>query len=189
MCLMTHPPVHPRREVPGPRCPLSAPSRRSGVFRLAFFSLSSDTTAWLGFCLGFFLSTAVVAGGMSAAGESPSSSDLESTAIPVPNSLPPAAKLALTHSELFELKGSSFRIMCKICGFKATTSAHKLVYGHYLREPGNDIGTCIAVEKLKADYPEFYNQLATKRDTLNRKRKSSPSLRLGASLPLSFFVS
>ena len=102
-------------------------------------------------------------------GEAPSSSDHE--AIPVPDSMPPAAKLALSHSQLFEVKGASFRFKCNICGFKATSSAHKLIYGHYLREGGNDIGTCVDPEKLEAEYPEFYSRLTEKRDKLAAKRR------------------
>ena len=91
--------------------------------------------------------------------------------IPIPDSMPRAAKLALSHSKLLEVKGSSFRFKCNICGFKATTSAHKLIYGHYLREAGNDIGTCVDPEKLEADYPEFYSRLIEKRDKLAAKRR------------------
>ena len=91
--------------------------------------------------------------------------------IAVPAGLPIGVKLALTHCRLWEIKGSSFRITCKICGFSGVVSAHKLTYGHYLRQKRNDITSCIAVSKLEEDYPEFYEAIKAKGDSLEGKRK------------------
>ena len=72
---------------------------------------------------------------------------------PPPDSLPPMAKLALKHCKLYACIGSSFRIACDLCGFGedtgVVTNAHKLIYGHYLAEKGNDIATCLSLGKLK----------------------------------------
>ena len=76
--------------------------------------------------------------------------------VPVPDSLPAGSKMALQHCTLYEIKGSCFRLLCDICGWTGTTSAHKLTYGHYLRQKGNDIDTCVAPAKLEAEYPESY---------------------------------
>ena len=91
--------------------------------------------------------------------------------VPVPDSLPAGSKMALQHCTLYEIKGSCFRLLCDICGWTGTTSAHKLTYGHYLRQKGNDIDTCVAPAKLEADYPEFWAQLNAKLDNLNEKRR------------------
>ena len=77
-------------------------------------------------------------------------------AIEVPTHLTAAAKFVLSQSTLFELRGSSFKIKCKLCGFEVVTSTHKLLYGHYLRVEKSDIEKCITLDAIKERQPEFY---------------------------------
>ena len=91
--------------------------------------------------------------------------------IPFPAHLAPGAKLALSHCRLWEIKGASFRITCKICGFSGVVSVHKLTYGHYLRLKGNDIQGCVQLLKLEQEYPEFFEALSAKGNSLTGKRK------------------
>ena len=82
-----------------------------------------------------------------------------------------ADRIAFQQCDVFEKKGSSYRVCCKICGFKVTTSAHKMLSGHYLRAPTIQIHHCISREKLQEDMPEFLQALQDRQTSLHTKRK------------------
>ena len=85
------------------------------------------------------------------------------------------ASKKIQQCDLLEVKGSSFRIKCKLCGlggsFGIVTSTHKLAYGHFLGKPGNDIRPCVCPETLQRDQPTFYAELKVKGDALAKKRQ------------------
>ena len=95
--------------------------------------------------------------------------------IPLPDSLPPMAKLALKHCKLYACVGSSFRVACDLCGFGedtgVVTSTHKLIYGHYLAEKGNDIGTCLSLGKLKEADEAWLAEMQSRQQKLASKRQ------------------
>ena len=95
--------------------------------------------------------------------------------IPVPLDVPEAAKLVLSKCAMYEVKGTSFRVSCKICGMGGSqgivTSTHKLVYGHFLGQPKNDIRPCVSAKILAREHPEFAAALQSRLDALNKKRK------------------
>ena len=82
-----------------------------------------------------------------------------------------ADHIAFAQSEIYAKKGSSYRVKCRVCYRQFTTSAHKMIYGHYLHQPENSIVKCVAREKLQSDYPEFYVSLAAREEKLGFKRK------------------
>ena len=82
-----------------------------------------------------------------------------------------ADRVAFQQCDVFEKKGSPYRVKCRICGLKVTTSSHKIIYGHYLRDRGVQIAWCIASDKLQADYPEFMEALQDRQASLRLKRK------------------
>ena len=49
-------------------------------------------------------------------------------AIEVPTHLTAAAKFVLSQSTLFELRGSSFKIKCKLCGFEVVSHPQAIVW-------------------------------------------------------------
>lgn len=97
--------------------------------------------------------------------------DCERQPIPVPQHLPAGTLFALTHCTLWSVKGSSFAVTCDICGFSGTTSTHKLTYGHYLGQKGNDIQRCVSLVILEKNYGDWYTALAAKGSALAKKRK------------------
>ena len=78
---------------------------------------------------------------------------------------------AFAQCDIFEKKGSSFRVKCRICGWQGTTGSHKLIYGHYLHQKNNHIYTCVTREKLQQDHPEFWTTLTAHEEGLHFKRK------------------
>jgi hypothetical protein len=80
-------------------------------------------------------------------------------------------RIAMQQCDIYEKKGNSYRVRCRICFWVGTTSSHKLIYGHYLHQPGSHIGKCVTREKLKKDYPEFYETLTARESSLHFKRK------------------
>lgn len=72
-------------------------------------------------------------------------------------------------------KGSSYAVTCNICGLGGdsglTTSLHKLTYGHYLAQPGNDIKPCVSRAILQAQHPEWFKLLTDKEEKLRVKRR------------------
>ena len=69
-------------------------------------------------------------------------------------------------------KGSScYAAECQVCGKKLSTTAHKMMYGHYLGKKDQHIGVhCVSVNKLRVDHPAFLAELTSRWDTLERKR-------------------
>jgi hypothetical protein len=94
---------------------------------------------------------------------------------PVPICLPAEAtnadKTEFAQCDIFEKKGSSFRVKCRICGWQGTTGSHKLIYGHYLHQKNNCITTCVTREKLQQEHAEFYATLTAREEALHFKRK------------------
>ena len=82
-----------------------------------------------------------------------------------------ADHIAFGQSDIFEKKNSSYRVRCRVCYRQFTTSAHKMIYGHYLHQPHNSIVTCVAREKLQLDHPEFFQSLVAREAKLGYKRK------------------
>ena len=97
------------------------------------------------------------------------------SAIPIPDGLPPLAQLLLQQCQLLQVKGSSFRIKCQLCGLGGAqgivTSLHKLAYCHFLGGKGLDIRPCVSAEILERDHPNFYAELKARRDALDKKRQ------------------
>ena len=91
--------------------------------------------------------------------------------ISLPSDASKADRIAFQQCDVFEKKGSSFRVCCRICGLKVTTSSHKMMYGHYLGEPTVKIHRCISREKLQENYPEFLQALLARQTSLTSKRK------------------
>ena len=89
----------------------------------------------------------------------------------LPADAPKADLVAFAQCDIFEKKGSSFRVKCRICGWQGTTSNHKLTYGHYLHQKNNSIATCVTREKLQQEHPEFYGTLTAREEALHFKRK------------------
>ena len=79
--------------------------------------------------------------------------------------------VAFVQCDIFEKKGSSFRVKCKICGCQGTASNHKFHYDHYLHQQGNGINVCVKREKLQQDHPEFYATLTAREEALHFKRQ------------------
>ena len=81
--------------------------------------------------------------------------------------------VAFAQCDIFEKKGSSYRVRCRICGWQGTTSNHKLIYGHYLHQKNNGINVCVTRTraKLEEDHPEFYGTLTAREEVLHVKRK------------------
>ena len=79
--------------------------------------------------------------------------------------------IAFAQSEIYQKKGASYRVKCRVCYRQFTTSAHKMIYGHYLHQPHTSIVKCVAREKLESDYAEFYQSLVAKEEKLGFKRK------------------
>ena len=82
-----------------------------------------------------------------------------------------ADHIAFAQSEIYAKKGSSYRVKCRVCYRGFTTSAHKMIYGHYLHQPDNSIVKCVAREKLQEDHAEFYQSLVAREEKLGFKRK------------------
>jgi hypothetical protein len=97
--------------------------------------------------------------------------DSQQQPIEVPDNVTALGKLALRKCLLFACRGSSFQVECQICGWEGTSSAHKLIYGHYLRQGGNEITFCVALSKLQSDHTEFFLELKAKGDALEKKRR------------------
>ena len=87
--------------------------------------------------------------------ESVESLPAEPVSICLPADAPKADLVAFAQCDIFEKKGSSFRVKCRICGWQGTTSNHKLIYGHYLHQKNSSIATCVTREKLQQEHPEF----------------------------------
>ena len=83
--------------------------------------------------------------------------------------------LALSQCTVHGQKGSSYTVTCNICGLGGekglTTSVHKLMYGHYLHQSGNDIRPCIARALLRSQHPEWFELLLSREASLLKKRK------------------
>ena len=88
----------------------------------------------------------------------------------LPDDAVPADRIAFAQSEIYAKKGSSYRVKCRVCYRGFTTSAHKMIYGHYLHQPDSSIVKCVAREKLQEDHPEFYQSLVAKEEKLGFKR-------------------
>ena len=82
-----------------------------------------------------------------------------------------ADKTAFAQCDIFQKKGPSFRVRCRICGWVGTTGSHKLIYGHYLHQKNSSITTCVTREKLQQEHPEFYATLTAREEGLHFKRK------------------
>lgn len=95
----------------------------------------------------------------------------DETPLAVPAHLPPLTQLALKLCDVFELRGSSFRVKCTVCGLRITASTHKLIYGHYLRQPRNDIKWCVDLSILARDHPGFHADVVQKQEKLDNKRR------------------
>ena len=69
-------------------------------------------------------------------------------------------------------KGScAYSAECLVCGKKLNTSAHKMMYGHYLGIKNLHMSVhCVSQSKLKADHPDFHASLVDRWATLERKR-------------------
>ena len=52
-----------------------------------------------------------------------------------------------------------------------TTSANKMLYGHYLGEKGKDIRRCVTKEKLREEYPLFMAEFEGRQSKLAAKRR------------------
>ncbi|KAL1511976.1 hypothetical protein AB1Y20_005254 [Prymnesium parvum] len=51
---------------------------------------------------------------------------------------------------------SSYKATCGICGKKVNTTPHKMMYGHYLHKPNQNMATvCVAISILHRDNPAF----------------------------------
>ena len=84
----------------------------------------------------------------------------------------PLGKLAFQHCDIYEKKGAtSYRVKCNICGHHVTTSASRLLYGHYLHEGGRNVKPCVTIEKLERDHPIFMRDVQARSTTLSLKRK------------------
>jgi hypothetical protein len=89
----------------------------------------------------------------------------------------PAAKQhpALEKCTVHTTKGSSYVVTCTICGLGGedglTTSLHKLTYGHYLHQKGNDITTCVSRAVLSNTHGEWFSKLTALEDKLRMKRR------------------
>ena len=79
--------------------------------------------------------------------------------------------IAFAQCDIFEKKGSSYRVKCRICGWQGTTSNHKIIYGHYLHQKGNGINVCVTREKLQQDHSEFFGTMTAREEGLHFKRK------------------
>ena len=82
-----------------------------------------------------------------------------------------ADHIAFAQCDIFEKSGASYRVKCRVCFRQFTISCHKMIYGHYLHQPQNNIVKCVAREKLQSEYPEFYASLAAREEKLGFKRK------------------
>ena len=91
--------------------------------------------------------------------------------ISLPANASKADHIAFAQCDVFEKKGSSFRVCCRICGFRVTTSSHKMLYGHYLRQPNVKITRCVTRAKLESEHPEFAHTLMAREMSLSHKRK------------------
>ena len=69
-------------------------------------------------------------------------------------------------------KGSSmYAAECLVCGKKLSTTAHKMMYGHYMGKKDQHMSVhCVSVNKLRADHPAFLAELSMRWETLERKR-------------------
>ena len=114
-------------------------------------------------------SSNVSAAGANAEGDV--ANDVGMLVISVPPGSSARISLALRHCTIWEKKGSSFVVTCNICGFRGTVSVHKLLYGHYLGQKGNDVQRCVTGAMLESRYPEFYAEVMGKASTLENKRK------------------
>ena len=82
-----------------------------------------------------------------------------------------ADHIAFAQSEIYQKKGASYRVKCRVCYRQFTTSAHNMLYGHYLHQPHTSIVKCVAREKLESEHAEFYQSLVAKEEKLGFKRK------------------
>jgi hypothetical protein len=106
-----------------------------------------------------------------ASGDDSAASGDDALPIELPEHLSAMTKFALTHCDVYQMKGSSFRLKCRVCGFKVTTSVHKLIYGHYLRQPNANIGKCVTLDRLQELHPLFHSALVEKQTKLAQKRR------------------
>ena len=89
----------------------------------------------------------------------------------LPHDASKADHVAFAQCDIYEKKGSSFRVCCRVCGFRVTTSSHKMIFGHYLRQPNVRITRCVTREKLESEHPEFAQTLKEREMSLWQKRK------------------
>ena len=67
---------------------------------------------------------------------------------------------------------SSTEVRCDICGFERKMTPHKMGYGHYLRQAGNDVKQfCVGLDILQRDHTDFYAELIKRKTELDNKRK------------------
>ncbi len=87
----------------------------------------------------------------------------------------PQQPFPLEHCIVRGSRGSCYIVTCSICGWGGekgkSATLHKLLYGHFLSLPKNDIKGCISAERIAANYPEFYSKLQERLSSFNRKRQ------------------
>lgn len=78
----------------------------------------------------------------------------------------------LEHMTVAGRKGSScFAVKCNICGWSGTATLHKLIYGHFLSLPKMDVVPCVKPDRLRANYPAFWEQLDARHKTWVAKKR------------------
>jgi hypothetical protein len=90
--------------------------------------------------------------------------------ISMPDSASAGDKMAFSQCTIFARKGSSFQVRCQHCGLRVTTSSHKMMYTHYLRE-GKGVAACVTLDKLRHDAPDFMKSIEMKQSQLHAKRR------------------
>ena len=90
--------------------------------------------------------------------------------ISMPTSASAGDKIAFSQCTIFAQKGSSFQVRCHHCGLCVTTSSHKMMYSHYLRE-AKGVAPCVSLDKLRHDAPDFMKSIEMKQSQLDAKRR------------------
>ena len=69
----------------------------------------------------------------------------------------------LSYCTVHSSKGSCYTVTCSICGWGGkdgkTATLHKLIYGHFLSLPKQDIASCVPPDRIKANHPELWAPL------------------------------
>jgi hypothetical protein len=92
--------------------------------------------------------------------------------------------VALEKCTVHSQKGQSFLVTCKVCGWGGAqgtpVSLHKLLYGHYLKQPDIDIMHCQPDSEIQAREPEFWAKIQDRLRAFTHKRRLRlPKARIG----------